>query len=176
MPFEESLRWPSSYAKLRTSLYTSNGRTAEETFFDKDLLHGTDTILRENGTIAITQEWKHGMLNGKWLEFLDDGTKRAEGTFKNGNGTLIRWYKNGAVEDIVQYKNSVQDGKSISWYPNGRKSTEAYFRKGMVDGQLIEWDENGNVTKDEVYKNGFFCYSKIIKTTRPDRPVDELEL
>ena len=159
----EETHYENNLRQGKSIRYYENGRPAEETFFDKDMLHGTDTIWRENGTIVFTKEWKNGELNGKWLEFYETGEKEGEGSFKNGKGRLIRWYKNGAIQEITSFKNSKEDGRSLSWHENGKKSSEASFKNGMVHGELIEWDKNGKIAKDEVYKNGFFCYSKLKK-------------
>jgi len=159
----EETHYENNLRQGKSVRYFESGQPAQETFFDKDLLHGTDTILRENGTIVISQEWKHGMLDGKWLEYYETGEKEAEGTFKNGNGTLIRWYKNGAISEITPYKKSQLHGTSITWYQNGKKSSETHLKNGVAHGELIEWDENGNVTRDEFYKNGVFEYAKIQK-------------
>jgi len=113
------------------------------------------------GRPSISLYWYSGDLfainnkDGKWIEWHENGTKRAEVNYKDGNenGKFTEWYKNGNMEYEGSYKNGKLDGKLIAWHENTTKRAEINYEDGSRDGEFTQWYKNGQKNTKGQYKN-----------------------
>ena len=118
-------------------------------FYTKDTnkpYSGDVFSLDKNGEIEEEKTLKNGIVwNGKWTEWYENGQKKLEGTFKDGerDGLYTFWYDNVQKQFEGIYKEGERNGLSTNWYENGQKKVEVSFK----DGEFISskcWDEDGN--------------------------------
>ena len=86
---------------------------------------------------------KDGKWHGLWTEWHENGQKKWEETWKDGNlVTATVWKPNG---EKCPDTNVVNGNGIMCWYhDNGQKRGEATFK----DGKLIsakQWDKDGNL-------------------------------
>ena len=113
----------------------------------------------ENGNIKnINYHRKRasGIDKVKLEEYFENGFKKEQGPFKNGqkNGKWFYWYENGEKRSEGVYKNGVKDGFWIGWYENGQKQGEVTWKEGREQGLWIIWYPNGQKNKEYIWKNG----------------------
>lgn len=111
---------------------------------------------------------------GKWLKFWQDGSKKLEADFKEGqvyfenywnekgeqtliNGTglyINEWNSfNGTTIYETEYKNYLRDGKSKT-IRKGMVSLEQEFKEGKENGITRSYYDNGNLEQETIYENG----------------------
>ncbi len=102
--------------------------------------------------------------SGKWIEyFTDKKTIRNKGELKNykKEGKWEKYYNNGVLREIINYKNDVRQGESIYYYDNGNIYYVTNFEKGQESGEYKSYDK---YTKNLIEKttmlngkyNGFY--------------------
>ena len=124
-------------------------------------------------------------LDGKFIQWHENGEKESEGTFKDGkfDGKWTIWHENGQKHCEGTYKNKHRDGKWIWWESNGNKQSEETFKDGKKDGKRTEWWGNGHKRSEGIYKNGekdgewayWYNNGQRIKTSRAIRKTSHLD-
>lgn len=74
-------------------------------------------------------------------------------------GKITKWYDNGTIAKIINFKNGWKDGNYLENWPNGKIKIISEYIKGNINGEFREWDSEGNLSKSISYLNG-----KIIKS------------
>ena len=94
--------------------------------------------------------------SGKAVEYLENGQKYYEVTFKDGkaDGKVTEWHENGQKELEATFKDGEYDGLWTAWDENGQKREEGTFKDGIPDGKATGWYENGQKSGEITYKNG----------------------
>jgi len=90
---------------------------------------------------------------------IEDGNKYIlEEQYSKGklNGEQIKYYLDGKVCFLRNWKNGMLEGKSKGLYPNGVTKYEGSFRNGEKDGKWTWYMVNGNVDSETLYKEGSF--------------------
>jgi antitoxin component YwqK of YwqJK toxin-antitoxin module len=133
---------------------------------------GPFTITFQGTKMKCTGNLKEGLLDGKFIFWLDDSTRLDERDYRFGmlHGEVKEWYINGSSARIAYYKYNRKSGSETFYYFNGRKKSEAVFAGGENPVSETSWYENGNIQsnctfydlpkakhleiKDEWYKSG----------------------
>ena len=90
------------------------------------------------------------MITYKDLEWYENGQKKVEQTYKNGerDGLVTVWYENGQKREKGTSKNDKLDGLYTRWYENGQKEIEETHKDGKVVELIGRWNEDGIVRKE----------------------------
>ena len=102
-------------------------------------------------------EYKNGKKNGKFIEYLSEGTKVIEGNYKDGQkeGLWEYYFENGKLDMAGHFKNDSQNDHWQYWYPNGQLYYEGEFDLGKKQGL---WQFNYNDGK--LWKKGEYINDK----------------
>ena len=117
---KQKLMKTKAYSTLFFSLFCfiSIALTAQENKVKKTYLQEGDQIryieFYQNGQIAQTGYFLNGKNHGLWTSYNPDGTKKAEGNFKNGKKVDAWFFWNDAVLIEVTFKNN-SVFKAIQW-------------------------------------------------------------
>ncbi len=114
---------------------------------------------------------KDGKKDGKWMVWYDNGLKRQDGTYKDGEfilsnswteygeimvkdgiGLYTLWMKNGKKSIESTYKNGKLNG-TFTTFSDGKKSIEVTYKDGKKDGLYTNWYKDKKVTEGN-YKDG----------------------
>jgi len=99
----------------------------------------------------------NGVVDSMYIKYFP-GTKQKmiENHFKDGklNGKSKYWYKNGQLEQIVNYKNGVVSGLYRAYWENGSIKQESNWINGIQSGKTEFWYSNGKKEQEYIVKNG----------------------
>lgn len=128
--------------------------------FDKEgnLKEKVEKIHEEN-VPPTEQEWKHHKRHYYYtnnrLEFYETSDLSDD-----RNGESKKFYENGNVKSVCEFKNNYEHGFYKEFFENNRLKTEGSFRNGVRDGRWVEYHENGKIKSDgyhikEIRKNEY---------------------
>lgn len=141
------------------------------TAFDSTLT-GPFTITFTGTKMKCTGSLKNGLLDGKYIFWLDDENKLNEIDYRFGlqHGETKEWYVNGKPARTAIYRYNERYGPETFYYFNGGKKNEEEYAGGKNPVKKTSWYENGtmkssitfysvpksqyNELKDEWYENG----------------------
>jgi len=123
-----------------------------------------------NQKLIIECNFINGILNGKYKEFREDGSKKVVAQYIDGHleGKCLYFYRSGILKRILHFKNGKLNGKAREYYDDpsllneerkqgkiihhqkNRKKTVNYCN-GKLEGKFKYYSSNGTVIK-----NGYF--------------------
>lgn len=118
----------------------------DSTFFagcidKKGELHGFASFQNNKGQKILEGHFNHGIQEGKWTSWYENGKKKSEG-----------YYLDGQFE-----------GKWMEWHDNGTLSAEMNYETGLLQGPVKIWDKEGNLVRIDRYKDGIKIESTPLK-------------
>jgi antitoxin component YwqK of YwqJK toxin-antitoxin module len=134
-----------------------------------------------SGVPQITAEYVDGKKHGAYVEFYQNGKKKAEGRyyrevedgiwttyFYNGaietrgararglrHGPFEKFYPSGEKKAVEAYDDGVAHGRWVSWHENGQIESEQHFVKGLAHGRERHWYADGTLASEGQFENGF---------------------
>ena len=73
---------------------------------------------------------------------------------KVGRDKVTRWFEDGQIKYVKNYKDGKLNGKATKWFPNGQMFSISNYKKGEYDGKQIQWEANGDI------RSTYFFYAK----------------
>jgi antitoxin component YwqK of YwqJK toxin-antitoxin module len=151
--------------------YYPNGNVKETCYLRNGKLSGKYKSFYENGNLYGEGEYRHNHPVGVWRTYYPNGKimviesygrkgkhtnvnawdENGKQVIKDGTGTFIKYYPDGSLQSITNYKDCLFDGANEAWFPNGIKESEFYYKNGRPTGTWRFWDLNGNLYKTEEY-------------------------
>ncbi len=120
----------------------------------------------------INRTDEHGLKQGSWKFFWDNGQLKMEGNFLNGkkhgffkfydesgNFLYVEKYENDQL--ITDAKETKQLEKRMAYHSNGQPSIITTYYNGKQDGIRREFDAEGKITKGYVFEEGWMRYEGI---------------
>lgn len=178
--------------------YYENGnpRKLEHKKADKDERMGEYKEWYENGQLAKAGSYISAYeRDGSWLEFHEDGSKKLEAEFKNGeflirncwnekgeqtlkDGTGLYVFEYSIWEGKIdrneqEYKNYKRHGQQKS-FTNGVLTFYQEMEDGKEHGYTRTYYKNGRIKEESVYKDGDVLSTK--KFPKFDNPKVELQI
>ncbi len=97
---------------------------------------------------------EHGVENGAWNYWWENGNQQQTGFFKNGKQDSLWMFYN---EDGILYRKgsfseNIQNGEWIDYYPNGQISGSGHFVMGRQTGPWVFFYEDGTPSQKGTYK------------------------
>lgn len=110
-------------------------------------------------------------------EFYSNGQLRGEINFENGkvNGELKKYFENGQIAEISNWKNDTLSGLAKYYYNNGGLYQECNYLNGKLNGEKIIYHENGIARVRLQYKNDLLWQVKANYDSL-GRKLDELTI
>jgi antitoxin component YwqK of YwqJK toxin-antitoxin module len=164
---------------LWTGWYENGQKSYEENYKDGKVIKTTiwDYYLnkqkKRKRTFKGVDEWMNPMRDGIWSEWYENGKKKWEETYKDGekDGFWTEWYWNGQKSYEQTYTDGklfvsntwdkkgnimVKDGNGLhtGWYDSGGKRFEETYKDGRQDSLWTVWYENGQKEREFTYKDG----------------------
>ncbi len=104
-------------------------------------------------TIHYYKETDKGRVLYKLEEYFDNGMKRVEGYYSDGerHGRWNSWHDNGKVWSVGRYREGQLHGKQTVYYPNGNKFYEGEYENGIRVGLWRFWNEQGVLENERTY-------------------------
>jgi antitoxin component YwqK of YwqJK toxin-antitoxin module len=78
-----------------------------------------------------------------------------EETYLNGKlqGASKKYYENGALSEIIEWKTGIKDGKWIQYYDDGKKKLEAQYINDKLEGSFTVYKPYGGIDVKGNYKD-----------------------
>lgn len=97
----------------------------------------------------------NGLKQGKWVVNYPNGSKRYEGTFKDGKpvGELHRYHENGKLKAVMTFLEAGMDVPATLYNEKGEKAAEGTFT-GQVKSGMWRYFEQGKLRSEEHYTEG----------------------
>lgn len=135
-----------------------NGNLKREGTYEENKVHGLVSTWYPNGKKKMEREWYQGMIWAVKNDWDRDGTLRSL------NAPYVHYYENGNKKEEGTYFNGNKDGVTIYYYPNGQKKEERYEYRGDGHKVIGEWNEDGTGRKQAIkikicessYSEGYF--------------------
>ena len=93
--------------------------------------------------------------HGKFVEWHENGQKKAEGEYEDGNlaGQFASWYENGQRETRGQYQHGQAEGEWTWWHDNGMRRANGRYALGTPDGTWTSWTTEGKLANRQMYSD-----------------------
>ena len=105
-------------------------------------------------SVETIYNYNNGVKEGPSYEYYKDSKIIInECYYKNNklNGKYIEYYNNGLKKIECYYENDKKNGKYIEYYNKGLKKIECYYENNVLVGIYNEWDINGLLIKNMLY-------------------------
>lgn len=145
--------------EVRTDYYP-DGKVKIVASYDNGVAEGVRREYSKEGVIEQSYILKKGVIIGKgivdenglkqglWFEFYENGTKKAEGKYKDNKKTAYwkYYFRNGNLEQQGLYNAKGNAEGEWKWYfNNGNETLVQNFQDGIEEGPMIEYDDTGKV-------------------------------
>ena len=144
--------------------------------------NGLKTRWYDNGKKKYEGNFKDGEPDGLSVWWYENGQKKMEGNYKDGkeDGLWVSWYEIGNKKRETNYKLGIKNGKSVWWLENGQKKMEGNYKNDQKDGLVLTWHENGNKKQEENFINdkliNFIKWNEDEKKIKEGRWIEDLKL
>jgi len=110
------------------------------------------SAIAQNDTINQTDA--NGIKQGFWIKNYDDGSKQAEGFFKDGKqiGEFNHYYPMGQVQTKIKHRENSDTSDAVYFHKNGKLMGEGYYISEKKDGLWLFYDDMTQLSSAEVYK------------------------
>ena len=109
-----------------------------------------------NGKLKDLENYVDGNLEGKQMEYFDNGLISYEKEYHNDqlHGSSVSYYRVGTLLVVSKYIAGELDGEKKVYYPTGAIHSIARYSKGKEEGEYTTYHENGHVQESGAYKDG----------------------
>lgn len=100
-------------------------------------------------------------LNGQQFKFYPDGNVQVMSNYKDGlrNGSTLQYYENGQISRIENFVDGISNGDYFTFYENGDTLTVGYTKNGKKEGKWVTYSAIGFKLNEFVYSNGIIVSS-----------------
>jgi antitoxin component YwqK of YwqJK toxin-antitoxin module len=155
-------------------------------------LHGSFKQYTLSKVIIIKAHYDNGMLDGKYEEKYEDGTRKISGWFSDGepHKKFLTYYDSGNIKTLsvfdrdgrrhgttieyfdgdknqvkmrIKYQNGDKHGRATKHFYNGKLALEANFENDKLHGDYIRYYPTGIVRVQCEFTNGYLHGKYIAK-------------
>ncbi|HRE73256.1 MAG TPA: hypothetical protein PK798_09680 [Flavobacteriales bacterium] len=96
-----------------------------------------------------------GNRDGIWSYYTHQGVLYKEEVYKETQITERRLlFPNGAIKEMIRYKDGMEEGAYEQWYFNGKYASTGWFNKGERNGYWHSYNADGTISSTAYYING----------------------
>lgn len=116
--------------------------------------NGSYILYYQNGEIfekGIVEDHKQGK---EWTRYYKSGKIDWTENLKDGKSIVYKYYENGKIKEICNWRNGIQHGRFELFYENGNREETSDWIEGKREGKLEIWYENGQKESEYFFKAG----------------------
>lgn len=113
-------------------MYAANGCKSQEYTYVHGRKTGPHKAYHIDGSIKVEGGFNNDLFDGPWNYYDERGVLVGEGQFKDGNGEVTFYDKNGLKSRTTHYKNNKKDGPEVYYTPSGEISREIIFKEDRI--------------------------------------------
>ena len=91
-----------------------------------------------SGEIKIEGGFKNDLFDGDWTYYDERGVLVGEGSFKDGNGSVMFYDKRGLPSRLTRYIHNKKDGKEEYYTPSGAVMKEIIYKQDRIISQKTD--------------------------------------
>ncbi|MEY4603816.1 MAG: hypothetical protein RIT43_1108 [Bacteroidota bacterium] len=156
--------------------------------YKNGLRNGNFKKFSSKGVIIEEGIYSDDLQNGEWKYYHPNGTLKAVGSFKSGNGgdpsridvprngregKWMTYKENGKQDQESNWMNGLQNGTQSVYFENGKLSEISNWKNGLLHGSIIRYSENGNITEELSYFEG--KYNGVWKTYHSNGNLNQIK-
>ena len=135
-----------------------HSETMNDLIWEKGIYYKKNTRVPFSGEINgnIKGQIQDGKKEGTWVRYYSNGQLFSVSNYKTGrkNGAWITYNNKGHLIEKGQYKNDLEEGHWIRLFENGEISYKGKFKNGKKSGSWVAFYYNGKLKYQGNYKNG----------------------
>ena len=135
-----------------------HSETMGDLIWEKGIYYKKNTNVPFSGEINgnIKGQIQDGKKEGTWVRYYSNGQLFSVSNYKTGrkNGAWITYNNEGHLIEKGQYKNDLEEGHWIRLFENGEISYKGMFKNGKKSGSWVAFYYNGQLKYQGNYKNG----------------------
>ncbi len=110
----------------------------------------------EGGQIFSSVNYDHGLAQGEWKVFFEDGTLKSSEFYLNDtiHGPFKEYYDNGRLNLESEFVHGVLQGVAKRYFITGELMEEVTFENNEENGPFKEYYKNGQLQWSGTYLNG----------------------
>ncbi len=112
--------------------YTANGAKAQEFTYVHGVKNGPHKAYHLSGDIKIEGGFKNDLFDGDWAYYDERGVVVGEGSFKEGNGSVMFYDKRGLPLRVTHYVHNKKDGKEEYYTSSGAVVKEIVYKQDRI--------------------------------------------
>ncbi|MBL4651961.1 MAG: hypothetical protein JKY53_03715, partial [Flavobacteriales bacterium] len=118
------------------------------------LLSLSQLAIAQNDTLNQTDA--NGLKQGYWVKNHDEGSKKAEGFFKDGIqiGEFKHYYPSGKIQTVVKHRVNSDTSDAVYYHTNGKTMGEGIYVSEKKEGLWMFYDDTEQLSSADVYKAG----------------------
>lgn len=159
---------PESVALDLRKAFHPNGEVSRVGPWREDTPMGTHRFFDEEGHLVEVRVFRDGVLKesggldslgrrtGTWIQYWEDGTRRAEGGYLEGRreGKWTYFTRDGRVEQEGGFRTGEWHGNWRWYHADGSLHRDEEYRKGREDGEFVELSLAGDTLASGRYERG----------------------
>lgn len=105
---------------------------------------------------VIDGAFSHGLEDGEWTFFQENGKVEIKAAIKNGvmHGLTKSWYNNGQLLQQKNYVNGLLQGAVVTYHEDGREWINVTYKDGLYHGKFLQWTGGGTLYLDLNFYEG----------------------
>jgi len=126
------------------------------------IMEGSLQVLDNKENIRYEVQIVNGKRTG--IANLFDAKHRLVATFnfeKEELRSIIRFWKNGKIYQIIELKNGIPHGSKITFRNKGKMWNQISYQNGKLNGHYKNYYRNGHIRTDELYKDDELTKLKV---------------
>lgn len=113
-------------------MYAANGCKSQEYTYVHGRKTGPHKAYHLDGSLKTEGGFNNDLFDGPWNYYDERGVLVGEGQFKDGNGEVTFYDKNGLKSRTTHYKNNKKDGPEVYYTPSGEISRQIIFKEDRI--------------------------------------------
>ena len=152
--------------------YYPNGRKKVVIEYDSISDYGAAQLFDEKEQLFAEGMYNKTVKDSTWLYYDVLKNVVCRESYSNGllNGPTAYFYQNGAVFELLNYKNGIKDGEWRQYYRDGKDKLTCQYNQGKLVGAFKVLYASGTSEVIGFYKNG--VEEGVWKFYKPDGKVD----
>ena len=138
--------------------HSVHSETMGDLIWKKGIYYKKNTNIPFSGNISgnFKGQIQNGKKEGTWVRYYINGQLFSVSNYKKGkkNGAWITYNNEGHLIEKGQYENDLEEGSWIRLFDNGIINYKGKFKNGKKTGSWIAYYYNGKLKYQGNYKNG----------------------
>ncbi len=118
--------------------FTANGEKAQEFTYVHGVKNGPHRAYFVTGEIKVEGNFKDDMFDGEWKYYDERGVMVGEGSFNEGEGSVVFYDVRGLPLRKTHYKHNKKDGEEVYYTQSGEIYRTIVFKQDRIISEQVD--------------------------------------